>query len=81
MMPVMERVLPELAPVEISPNRPALPNTLRLTLAGKIGPDAPINLASIRRQIACQTYECIEFEIASTGGNSKESIAIFDFLR
>jgi ATP-dependent protease ClpP protease subunit len=54
---------------------------LTLKLSGLIGPDEPINVASVRRVISRGGFRHIHMVISSTGGDVREANEIYGALR
>ena len=54
---------------------------LQINLAGEVGADKPISLASVSRKLALRDFRHLHIEIATTGGCSREAFLIYDFLR
>jgi ATP-dependent protease ClpP protease subunit len=53
-----------------------------LTLRGEIGPDKPISLKNVRRQLdALGTYLYLRINISTTGGKREEALKIYQMLR
>ena len=54
---------------------------LELTLKGAIGEDKAISLASVREQLAAQSFDAIHIEINSHGGCASTAFAVYNLLR
>lgn len=63
-------------------DRPFAAGVLVVRLSGAIGPDEPINAATVRRQLfEGRDFRHLHVEITSTGGKSSEAFEIYDMLR